>query len=34
MHLSLPPENIRKPFGFQGVEKEYIGSKWLNKEDS
>ena len=33
MHsLSLPPENIRKPYGFQGVEKGCIGNKWFKLE--
>ena len=27
MHLSLPPENIKKPF--QGVEKECVGKNGL-----
>ena len=26
----LPPGNIRKPCGFQGVEKGWIGNKWIN----
>ena len=28
--LSLPPENIRKPEGFQGVEQGCIGDEWVN----
>ena len=29
--FSLPTENIRKPYGFQGVEKGYIGNEWVEK---
>ena len=27
--LSLPPEDIRKPYGFQGAEKVCIGNEWV-----
>ena len=27
--LSLSPENIRKPYGFQGVERGCIGKNWV-----
>ena len=28
--LSIPPENIRKVWFFQGVQKETIGKKWVH----
>ena len=34
MTLSLPPENITKPYGFLIFsEKECIGNKWVNCND-
>ena len=30
MHSFYTPENIRKPYGFQGVEKGCIGNKLVN----